>query len=217
MIFTRKISVMVSFLALGLAACGGKSTQTQPRDAQEAAAGQQGPSEIPPAQGGQGAEGGPSAQTGTPLTQEQIVAITSAADSSEIRRAELAQSMAKSDKVKKLAEKIAKDHLAHKNKQAELAQRLRLAPVETPTSKQLESEGDQSLETLKAQRGDAFDRAYVDAVIRAHLSLLDLIDKKLIPSAEDADLRSVLQDYRSRVESHLKEAQDAQKDLASGK
>jgi putative membrane protein len=222
MIAARKVSVMVSTLALGLAACGGKGPEAPPpRDALEATPstqGTQGPSDIPPAaepQDGQGSQSG--AQTGTALTQEQIVGITSAADSGEISRAQLAQTMAKSDKVKKFAERLANDHMDRKNKQAELAQKLRIAPAETPTSRQLESDSAALAESLKVHRGADFDRAYVEAEIRQHLALLDLIDSKLIPNARDTDLRSSLQDYRSKVESHLKEAQDLQKELASGK
>jgi hypothetical protein len=57
----------------------------------------------------------------------------------------------------------------------------------------------------------------MDAEVRSHLELLDLLDNRLIPSARDSDLRSSLRDYRSKEESHLKDAQDIQKDLAAGK
>jgi putative membrane protein len=216
MIAARKVSVMVSMLALGLAACGGKNGEAPPPsdalEADPAAQAPQGPTDIPPAAAPQAGD-----QTGTALAPEQIIGIISAADSGEISRAQLAQTTATNNKVRKFAERIAKEHLEHKNKQAELAQQLRLAPVETPTSKQLESDAASLTEALKVHRGADFDRAYVEAEIRQHLSLLDLVDSKLLPSARDAELRSSIQDYRSKVESHLKEAQELQKELASGR
>jgi putative membrane protein len=222
MIVARNVSVLVTALALGLAACGGSNGEAPPANSLDANPPTQGvmpPSDVPPAggAGAQGQEAGGGAQTGAALTSEQILGITSAVDSGELTRAQLAQTRAKDSKVKKYAERLANEHLDHKNKHAELAQKLHIAPAETPTSQKLTENATRLAEALKARQGADFDRAYLETETREHLSTLDQLDTKLIPSAQNPDLRSALQDYRSKIESHLKEGQDLLKDLSAQK
>lgn len=224
MIVVQKVSGLVATLALGLAACGGSTADAPPANSLDANPPTQGvmpPSDVPPAgdpgAGSQGQAAGGGTQTGTALTSEQIFGITSAVDSGELTRAQLAQTRAKDSKVKKFADRLANEHLDHKNKHADLAQKLHLAPAETPTSQKLTENATRLAEALKAHQGAAFDRAYLETETREHLSTLDLLDTKLIPSAQSPELRSALQDYRSKIESHLKEGQDILKDLSAQK
>jgi putative membrane protein len=76
--------------------------------------------------------------------------------------------------------------------------------------------GDEIMSSLKSSSGGSdFDRAYIDAQVKEHTKVLELLDNKLIPQAQNADLIKALQGIRSKVASHLQEAQDLQASLAS--
>ena len=47
--------------------------------------------------------------------------------------------------------------------------------------------------------------------------MLETIDTKLLPSAKNAELKTMLQSVRPKIEAHLKEAQEIQKSLTATK
>ena len=61
--------------------------------------------------------------------------------------------------------------------------------------------------------GTAFDRTYIDAQVREHTQVLSLLDDRLIPHAQNADLTKTLRAVRSKVAGHLEMAKDIQATL----
>jgi len=61
--------------------------------------------------------------------------------------------------------------------------------------------------------GAEFDRTYIDAQVREHAQVLGLLDDRLIPHAQNADLTKTLRAVRSKVAGHLKMAKDIQSTL----
>ncbi len=70
--------------------------------------------------------------------------------------------------------------------------------------------------TLKAQKGKDFDKAYMDAQVKAHRDVLAVFDTKLLPNAQNVELKSTLTDARSHVAAHLAKAEDIQSKLDTG-
>jgi putative membrane protein len=62
----------------------------------------------------------------------------------------------------------------------------------------------ETLASPKTTTGSDFDRAYIDAQVKAHQEVLDALDNKLIPNAQDASLKANLQQVRPTVAQHLK-------------
>jgi len=60
---------------------------------------------------------------------------------------------------------------------------------------------------LRQQTGAAFDTAYMDVQVVMHMRVLGLLDSTLIPSAQNAEVRTELQTMRTAVMQHLVEAQ----------
>src|SRR6185503_20547740 len=172
MIAARYVSSLASVLALGLGACGGGNKAAPP----SAPPGQEAPAE-PPQGPGPGAQA-PAGQLG----DEEIAGATAVADNMLISQAEIALARAKNPDVKKFAQKLIDQHLDHKRRQAEIVQKLQIVPAESPTSHTLASEAEKTASALQAREGADFDRAFIDAQIRGHLLLLDILDNRLLPS-----------------------------------
>ncbi|MEP7051841.1 MAG: DUF4142 domain-containing protein [Pseudomonadota bacterium] len=144
-----------------------------------------------------------------PLTDEQIAAITDAANSAEIAQAKLAQGKSKNAGVKRFAAMMVKHHSEAKQKQA----KLKLKASESSISTALESDAASTLNALKSDKGDEFDKAYIAAQVQEHQTVLDTINQKLLPNAKNADLRAYLDEIKPRVEEHLKLAKQLQEDF----
>ena len=166
----------------------------QPADTAEAAAGRAAATPVPQAE---------------PLTDEQIAAITDAANTAEIAQAKLAQSKSKDADVKRFATMMVKHHGEAKLKQA----KLNLKPAESSIATALESDAASTLNTLKADKGKEFDKAYIAAQVEQHQRVLDTIDQKLLPNVKNAELKAYLDEIKPRVEAHLKQAKQLQEDF----
>ncbi len=158
-----------------------------------------------------GAPGGDMAN----LSDEQIVAIVIAANTGEVQQAQLVKDRSHNAQVKKLAESIQADHQAISRDQQRLANKTKITPMQNQMSLQLSSDNKQALDTLRGKKGADFDREYIEIQIKEHRDLLDTLDNKLIPQAKNGELKSSLQNARSKVESHLRAAEDVQRGLGT--
>jgi putative membrane protein len=76
------------------------------------------------------------------------------------------------------------------------------------------AKGKTELDTLGKQSGDAYVKAYVDAMVKGHTEALAALDNQLIPAAVDPAVKTHLTDTRAAVAKHLESAKQLQ---ASGK
>jgi len=106
-----------------------------------------------------------------------------------------------------------KDHTDADHKGKGVAKKVGISPSPSSMSTTLESDAKQHTSTMSSRTGGDFDKAYIGAQVTEHQAVLDLIDTQLLPHAEAAEVKSFVQAVRSKVESHLKEAQDIQRKL----
>jgi putative membrane protein len=66
---------------------------------------------------------------------------------------------------------------------------------------------------LQGRSGAEFDRAYMDREVQYHQAVLDALDQTLIPGAQNADLKSLLQQARPNFAQHLALAQQTRQGL----
>ncbi|XXX76992.1 DUF4142 domain-containing protein [Sorangium sp. So ce134] len=150
----------------------------------------------------------PAAPVEAPLTDEQIVAVLDAANKKEIDEAQLAQTKAKNKDVKAYARVIAQHHTEAKAKQAKLIKKLGITAADSDKSKQLADETQQAVEQLKALQGADFDQQFVAIMVKDHQTALDLLDRRILPNAKNADLKALVEkDLRPTIEKHLKDAE----------
>jgi putative membrane protein len=147
------------------------------------------------------------------VTDPQIAAIVVAANNVDIDAGTVAKDKATNPQVKQFAETMIRDHSAVNKAATDLVTRLKVTPQDNPTSQSLKDGGASNVQSLQGQSGAAFDKAYIDHEVAYHQQVLDAIDKTLIPSAQNADLKKLLQDTRPAVAHHLDMARQIQATL----
>lgn len=156
---------------------------------------------------------GASAQDAPP-TDAQIAAIVVTANQVDIDAGQLAASMSTNKDVKAFAQLMVTDHSGVNKSATELVHKLKVKPVESPTSVSLEQGGAQNIAALKRLAGAEFDRAYVDHEVTYHQTVLDALDKTLIPNARNEKLKALMIKVRPAFVAHLEHAKHLQAVLA---
>jgi putative membrane protein len=155
------------------------------------------------------AQGGPS--------DPQIAGIVVTANSIDIDAGKLAKSRTKNKEVSQFAQLMITDHTAVNKQAGALAKKLGVKPADSDTSKSLKAGAADNVKNLRALKGAAFDKAYVDHEVAYHQAVLDAIDKVLIPNAQNAELKDLIVKVRPAIAAHLDHAKMVQADLAKKK
>lgn len=71
-------------------------------------------------------------------------------------------------------------------------------------------QAEQERSTLDQLEGEAYSKAYVDAMVKGHGDALTALDQKLIPAAEREEVRQHLTTTREHVAQHLEQARALQ-------
>ncbi|MGZ5090457.1 MAG: DUF4142 domain-containing protein [Burkholderiales bacterium] len=146
-------------------------------------------------------------------TDPEIAAIVVAANQVDVNAGKLAESKSGNKEVKAFAERMVTDHTGVNKQAVALVTKLKVKPEENDTSRSLKSGGEDTLKRLKALKGAEFDKAYVDNEVTYHQSVLDALDKTLIPSAKNEELKSLLVKVRPAFVAHLDHAKHIQASL----
>ena len=149
-------------------------------------------------------------------TDPQIAAIVVTANQVDIDAGKLAHSKAQSKDVREFAQRMITDHSGVNKSATELVQKLHVTPEPNATSASLQKGGDANLTALKKLSGSAFDKAYIDHEVSYHESVLQAVDKTLIPSAQNAELKALLVKVRPAFVAHLEHARKLQAELGKG-
>ena len=88
-----------------------------------------------------------------------------------------------------------------------------MKPEDNATAQSLKKGGQENIAHLKTLKGDAFDKAYIDHEVAYHQQVLDAMDKTLIPSASNAELKALLVKVRPAFVAHLDHAKHMQGEL----
>jgi putative membrane protein len=144
----------------------------------------------------------------------QIASIVVTANTVDIDAGKLAESKSSNADVKAFAQRMITDHTGVNKSAVDLVTKLKVTPQDNPTSQSLKAGGDQNLANLKGLSGAAFDKAYIDHEVAYHEQVLDAVDKTLIPSAKNEELKALLVKVRPAFVAHLDHAKMIQGQLA---
>ena len=150
-------------------------------------------------------------------TDPQIVGIVETADDIDINYAKLALSKARDKQVRDFAQQMITDHGAVQKSVINLASKLNVTPADSPTSDSLKAQAQQTLEKLRGLKGKAFEKSYVDNEVSYHEAVINATKTVLIPSAQNAELKSALQGAEPLFEGHLAHAERVQSAIEGGK
>jgi putative membrane protein len=203
--------VLIAALAI-VPAC--KKKQASPPPAAEGSGSAMAVNTPPPSPAPTGSAAEPAPPPAAPaLTDPQIAAIVVAANQVDIDAGNLAIKKTKSADVKKFAQLMVTDHTAINKAAVALVTKLKVTPEESDASKGLTAGGAENRAKLEKLSGAEFDKAYVDNEVAYHKAVIDTIDSKLIPSAQNADLKNTLISVKPTIEAHLKHAEMVQSQL----
>ena len=147
------------------------------------------------------------------VNDAQIAAIVVTANQVDIDAGNLAKSTSKNDEVKKFAQTMVTDHTGVNKSATDLVTKLKVTPEDNETSHSLKAGGQKNVAALKGLKGTAFDKAYIDHEVAYHQQVLDAIDKTLIPSATNEELKTLLVKVRPAFVAHLEHARQLQGSL----
>ena len=143
----------------------------------------------------------------------QIAHIVVTANQVDIDAGKLAEKKGSTAEVKAFGKQMVTDHSGVNKQATALAKKLGVKPEDNATSQSLKKGGDENLANLKKLKGKAFDKAYVDHEVAYHQAVLDAIDKTLVPSAQNAELKGLIEKVRPAFVAHLEHAKMIQSKL----
>ncbi len=126
-------------------------------------------------------------------SDSQIAHIAYTAGNIDIAAGRQALAKSKNKAVRDFAEEMVRDHKAVNDKALALVKKLHVTPEANPTSTALTAQADKERATLAKLNGRAFDKAYAENEVAYHKTVNGALEKTLIPSASNAELKSLLQ------------------------
>jgi putative membrane protein len=147
------------------------------------------------------------------VNDAQIAHIVVTANQVDIDAGKLAATHAASAEVKAFGKQMVTDHTGVNKQASALAAKLKVTPEDNPTSQSLKQGGEKNIANLKTLKGAAFDKAYIDNEVTYHQSVIDALDKTLIPGAKNEELKALLVKSRPAFVAHLEHAKKVQSSL----
>ncbi|HVV81081.1 MAG TPA: DUF4142 domain-containing protein [Pseudolabrys sp.] len=160
-----------------------------------------------------GAANAQSANSGTKPNDAQIAHIAYTAGLADIANAEQAMKKSKNKEVRAFAQNMLTDHKAVNDKALALVKKLKVTPQDNDTSKAIaKGQADERAKLAKLS-GKAFDKAYVDNEVAYHKTVNGALETALIPSASNAELKSLLETGLKIFQGHQQHAEHVASEL----
>ncbi|HEX5211178.1 MAG TPA: DUF4142 domain-containing protein [Pseudolabrys sp.] len=150
---------------------------------------------------------GASFAQGAKPTDPQIAHIAYTAGQIDIEAAKQALKKSKNKEVRAFAQDMVRDHTAVNKQALALVKKLKVTPQDNDTSKALTKQADAKRAELAKLSGKAFDKAYVDNEVAYHKTVNGALENTLIPSASNAELKSLLQTGLKIFQGHQQHAE----------
>lgn len=146
------------------------------------------------------------------FSDANIVALLDHANKADSSAGALAAKQATNPKVKQFAQMMMVDHHQLRKQGADLAKKLVPEPPANDPVTALEQQETEAL--TSAPKGAEFDRTYIQQEVTAHQAVLDLADQAH-QSADNPELKALIEKARPLIENHLKQAQAIEKELGT--
>jgi putative membrane protein len=143
----------------------------------------------------------------------QIAHIAYTAGVIDIAAAKQALSKASNKDVKAFAQDMVRDHEAVNKQALDLVKKLNVTPQDNDTSKTLSKNAADKLSELGKLNGAAFDKAYVTNEVAYHKAVNSALETTLIPNANNAELKNLLQTGLKIFQGHEQHAEHVAAEL----
>lgn len=126
-------------------------------------------------------------------TDPQIAHIAYSAGTIDIAAGKQALARSHNKAVRSFAAEMVRDHSAVNDQALALVKKLHVTPEANPTSAGLSKQAEAALRRLSHLHGRSFDRAYAANEVAYHKTVNGALASTLIPSANNAELKSLLE------------------------
>ncbi|MCF6100006.1 DUF4142 domain-containing protein [Mesorhizobium muleiense] len=147
------------------------------------------------------------AQASDKPSDPQIAHIAYTAGVLDVEAAVQALKKSKNKEILDFAKDMVRDHEAVNKQALDLVKKLNVTPEDNATSKALTKVADEERAKLAKLDGAAFDKAYVDNEVAYHKQVNGALETLLIPSAENAELKSLLETGLKLFQGHEQHAE----------
>lgn len=123
----------------------------------------------------------------------EIAHIAYTAGALDVAAAEQALQKAQSEEVRAFAQTMVRDHRAVNERALALVKKLGVTPAPNAVSASLSGEAKATMDRLGSLQGAEFDRAYAQSEAAFHRAVNGALQSTLIPSADNAELKALLE------------------------
>ncbi|TGQ52044.1 DUF4142 domain-containing protein [Mesorhizobium sp. M1C.F.Ca.ET.193.01.1.1] len=149
----------------------------------------------------------PLAEAAEKPTDPQIAHIAYTAGTLDIEAAKLAIKKSKTKEVVDFAKDMERDHEAVNSQALALVKKLKVTPEDNATSQALTKAAKEERAKLAKLKGAAFDKAYIENEVAYHKQVDGALETLLIPSASNAELKSLLETGLKIFQGHEQHAE----------
>lgn len=147
------------------------------------------------------------------LSDANIAAIVVGANNIDISVGKIALQRSSNPEVKKFAQRMITDHNAVLKVAVELVTKLGVTPVNNALVVTLSKQSMDHEAKLKTLSGREFDKVYIEHEVAYHEAVIDVITNKLIPSAQNTELKQTLISVVPAFKAHLNHCKMIQRTL----
>jgi putative membrane protein len=149
---------------------------------------------------------------GGTLSDANIVALLDEANKADSAAGAIAAKKATNPEVKAFAHLMMSEHHALRLQGQQLAKKVKLTPEPPANDPLVPAAQDETNALQSTPKGGGFDRTYIEKEVGVHQAVKDLLDKAH-SSAQNEDLKKLIEKAQPVIQKHLDKAQEIQKKL----
>lgn len=153
------------------------------------------------------------AQNQPKLTDPEIASIAVTANQIDVDYAAIAHNKSKDAAVLKFAKTMNDDHKSVIAKAEALCKKLGVTPKDNAVTQSLLDGAKKEKAVLNGESGHAFNKAYINNEVAYHKAVISTVEKRLIPEAQNKELKDLLVSVLPVLKSHLEHAEMLAKDF----
>jgi putative membrane protein len=151
------------------------------------------------------------AQAKSQLTDPEIASVAVTANQVDIGYADVAVAKSKDSSVLQFAQTMKRDHQGIIDQAVALVTKLDVTPKDNAVSQKLLADAAKTKTMLESKSGKSFNKAYMDNEVAYHKAVISVVETILVPEAQNAELKSLLQQVLPALHAHLEHAEMIQK------
>ena len=140
------------------------------------------------------------------LNDPTIVAIFDAANTWDIQTGALAAKKGTTKEIRDFGAQLERDHTKVRQLGRDLAKKLGVTPT-PPKDFAMAKDHDAAMKTLRADKGTAFDRAFLEHEVAFHRAVIDALNNTFLPAIQNDQLKALVKQVVPAFDAHLQMAQ----------